>query len=150
MLLFSALLTLLLAGSAQAQGRRCMLSGGALSFGAYNPGQIANLDVMGSVTLQCRGNFTAQLSMSVGTGSGASYATGRVLTSTAGTLLRYNLYTDASHTLVLGDGTNGSARITISGHNTTVTQVLWGRIPARQTAVLPGIYADTLIATVSY
>lgn len=101
----------LAAGSALAQGDKCTLSSGSLAFGAYNPGFTAHLDVMGSVTMECRGKVQAQLGMGVGNGTGASYAGGRVMTGSTGGLLRYNLYTDPSRTLVLGDGTGGSARL---------------------------------------
>lgn len=136
-------------GQVHAQSSKCSLNGGALAFGTYNPGFIAAVDVMGSVALTCSGKQQVQLSMSVGNGEGASYAGGRIMTSGAGGKLRYNLYTDASRTLVLGDGTNGSALLTISVEK-SFSQTLWGRIPPGQLAVEPGSYGDTLIATVSY
>ena len=148
-MLTATTLLVLKAGAALAQDGKCTLSGGALAFGPYNPGFIAHLDVMGSVTMDCKGKVQAQLGMSVGNGTGASYATGRVMSGSTGGLLRYNLYTDASRTLVLGDGTGGSARLnlTIQG---TVTQAFWGRIPSGQSAVPTGLYTDVLIATISY
>ena len=137
------------ASGALAQDGKCTLSGGALAFGAYNPGFIAHLDAMGMLTMDCKGKIQAQLGLSVGTGSGASYGTGRIMTGSTGGLLRYNLYTDPSRTLVLGDGTGGSTRLnlTIQG---TVTQAFWGRIPAGQASVPIGLYADVLVATISY
>ncbi len=142
-------LLVLPASSVLAQDGKCTLSGGALAFGAYNPGFVAHLDAMGMVTMDCKGKVQAQFGMSVGSGAGASYATGRIMTGSNGGLLRYNLYTDPSRTLVLGDGTGGSSRLnlTIQG---TLTQAFWGRIQAGQASVPIGLYADVLVATISY
>jgi hypothetical protein len=136
-------------GSAQA-ATKCRLDGGTVAFGEYRSTSSSHLDVLGLVTLSCDRNYQVELSLSVGTGSGASYAGGRILTgSSAGSTLRYNLYTDASRTLVLGDGTGGSSRLSISGKE-TVNQIIWGRIPGGQRLVPADRYSDTLIATVSY
>lgn len=147
--LFCALATLTLAPPAKAQNSKCTLNGGTLAFGAYNPGFIAHVDVLGVMTMDCNGKVQAQLGLSVGNGAGASYSLGRVMTSGTGGSLLYNLYTDPSRTLVLGDGTNGSSRLNLVIQG-AVTQAFWGRIPAGQSTVLPGIYVDTLIATISY
>lgn len=143
------LLALLLTCGVACAQTHCTLDGGNLSFGEYRPTSPGNVDVLGLVTLRCNGNFQVQLSMSVGNGSGASYAGGRLLQGPDGNQLRYNLYTDASRTLVLGDGTNGSVTLTLVGKN-TLNQVLWGRIPGGQPHIPAGIYIDTLVATVSY
>ncbi len=142
-------LLMLYASGVLAQDGKCVLSGGSLAFGPYNPGFTNHLDATGTVTLQCSGTVRGQLGMSVGNGAGASYASGRVMTGGTSGSLRYNLFVDAARTQVLGDGTGGSTHmnLTIRG---TLTQAFWGRIPAGQSTVTTGFYSDTLIATISY
>lgn len=143
------LLAIACIGIAQADNK-CSLTGGGVAFGAYNPTSSASLDTAGSLTLDCKGHFHAELSLSDGNGAGASYSGGRKMTRAGGQgTLTYNLYANAARTNVLGDGTGGSVKLRISG-NKTYNQTIWARIPGNQRTALAGSYTDTVVATVSY
>lgn len=135
--------------SSNVLAKTCTISGGAVAFGVYDPTSSANLDSIGSVTLECNGRIKATLSVSVGSGVGASYFSGRRMTRIGGSTLKYNLYANASRTKVLGDGTGGSVTLEIEGLKFE-SQAIWARIPAQQANVLSGSYVDTVLVTISY
>ncbi|MDP3138738.1 MAG: spore coat U domain-containing protein [Burkholderiaceae bacterium] len=128
----------------------CNITGGWVSFGAYDPRAIAPLDTAGTLALDCNGNVDAGLSLSVGVGTGASYSGGRRMTQIGGpATLIYNIYADPARALVLGDGTDGSRILRIVGKK-DLSQIIYARIPALQRSVQAGIYGDIVIATISY
>ncbi|MDD5480931.1 spore coat U domain-containing protein [Rhodoferax sp.] len=134
-----------------AMAESCHVSTAALAFGAYNTASPAPLDVMGSLDLHCSNKVHAELSLSVGNGTGASYSGGRKMTRAGGSnTLTYNLYADAARTRVLGDGTHGSVTLKINSNKNNYSQTIWGRLPGGQTSALPGNYQDMVVATVSY
>ncbi len=61
--------------------------------------------------------------------------------------LPYNLYTDASYNLVWGDKSAGTA--VVGGSAATASHTVYGRIPRKQN-VGAGVYADTVVVTVSF
>jgi spore coat protein U-like protein len=90
------------------------------------------------------------VSLSVGTGIGASYSGGRKMTRIGGTqTIIYNLFSNSSRTRLFGDGTGGSRTLTLS-NSRIYSQPIWGRIFGGQPLTLPGDYLDTVIVTVSY
>ena len=144
------LLAALLGAVAPAQAKNCTLVGGALVFGNYDPIGAPRQDSVGAVLIDCGGRFQGTLSVSVGNGGGASYADGRRMTRNEGPgTLKYNLYTDASRSQVLGDGTGGSATLFVEGGN-TLLQPIWASILPGQSGVQAGRYNDVLIVTLSY
>jgi spore coat protein U-like protein len=144
-----ALLAVLCVGNVQA--KTCTVSGGSVAFGLFDPTSAANLDTTGNLTVDCNEKINVVLSLNVGGGAGAGYSQGRKMTRNGGGTLTYNLYANASRTLVLGDGTGGSRTLNIrnSGGN-SYTQAIWARIPKGQGTVLGGTYSDIVVATISY
>lgn len=139
-----------LVGLAGAHAGTCNLTGGWVAFGAYKPGMVGNLDTLGVLALDCDGHVHAELSLSLGTGPGASYLGGRQMSQIGGSgHVAYNIYADAARTLVLGDGTGGSTTLQLSVKGDQVLPI-FGRIPGLQRHVEAGLYADVLVATVSY
>jgi spore coat protein U-like protein len=65
----------------------------------------------------------------------------------AGNLLSYNLYLDPTRLTIWGDGSATTG--TVSGTGITGSYTVYGRIPARQNAVV-GIYADIVTVTVAF
>ena len=147
-----ALACLLPAGAARAV--QCSVSAPAVNFGAYDT---VNALTPAPVTLRlrCRGRGRFSVSATLSAGSG-SYAM-RTLRSSGGGVLDYNLYTDAAHTQVAGDGSPGSVQLgptqvsLSSRHRSqTVSYALYPYLPGSQN-VVPGSYADTpIVVTVSY
>lgn len=140
------------AACAQLSVCSCTVTTTGVSFGNYIPIDPTNNDSSGSVRVRCTllvalaGSYTIDLS----TGSSGTYSQ-RTLKNGASTLA-YNLYVDAAHSQVLGDGSGGSSHITRSFTALLAidqTTNVYGRIPGAQN-VLAGIYSDTIIVTVTY
>ncbi|WP_077033757.1 spore coat U domain-containing protein [Pelomonas sp. KK5] len=134
----------------------CTLTTANVAFGSYNPMSFSPTDSTGSVSVSCGGvaGLLIPMTVAISTGSSGSYGT-RKLRSGANTL-DYNLYTDASYTTILGDGSgatqlaNLSLLLDVLGLAPAQTVWVYGRIPARQLAAVPGVYADTINVTLTY
>lgn len=145
------LVALMLLAPAAAQAA-CTVSASGIAFGVYNPFSATATDATGTVTLSCSiasglGGYNVALS----TGGGGSYAGRRM--SSGSSILPYQLYSDAAHSQIWGDGTGGSATVVgadnvplLSG---TSTYRAYGRIAARLVAS-PGTYTDVIVVTVTY
>jgi spore coat protein U-like protein len=120
----------------------CSVSTQGVNFGAYDPFGVIPHDNTGSVTISCDGVISFQISLNTGMGSYAA----RQMTSGSSTL-HYNLYTDATHTTVWGDGTGGTG--TRGGQLLDGNFTVYGRIPTRQN-VSVGTYSDAIMVTVDY
>ncbi len=125
----------------------CTISATAVSFGTYNPLTPTPLDTTGTLTYQC--DFVVFPSITLSMGSSGTY-TARTMQSGSNTL-SYNLYQDAVHLLVWGDGTGGTLAYTalVSVPNVPVPVTVYGRVPAQQNAGA-GTYADTVVATIHF
>lgn len=126
----------------------CTVSATAVTFGNYDPLAAAPLNGNGDITVTCngRGTFTVALS----TGQSGSYAP-RYMTggSGGGDRLGYNLYTDAAHTIVFGDGTEGTETESKNFKNNTSHLTVHGQIPAMEN-IAAGNYSDTILVTVTF
>lgn len=120
----------------------CTVGSQGVNFGSYNVFDEQNLDGAGTISVSCDVSTEHTLSLSAG---GGSYAL-RTMTSGANTLA-YNLYTDATYTVIWGDGTGNTA--TVIGSGTATDHTVYGRIPARQNASV-GSYSDTITVTLDF
>tara|TARA_B100000989_G_scaffold298840_1_gene290387 strand:+ start:57476 stop:57916 length:441 start_codon:yes stop_codon:yes gene_type:complete len=136
-------------------GCSCSVSTTATNFGIYNPIAIVSAQSNGIVTVTCSALVVSALvayTVDLSTGSSGTYAQ-RTLQS-GPTNLNYNLYTNSSHTLVWGDGTAGTNRIS-DGYTIDILApivrdyTVYGLIPAQQ-AVGTGTYQDSIMATVTF
>jgi spore coat protein U-like protein len=147
-LLLPLLLLLLSPASLAAQilPPSCSLSSGTVAFGSYNPLSATALDTTGSLSFSC--NATALLpTIALSRGSSSTF-TPRTMTSAGGGVLQYNLYLDALHVIVWGDGADAStSRFVAVGLVGSVT--FYGSVPAHQNAPA-GVYGDTLVATIYF
>lgn len=136
---FAGLLAVMAAAPASAA--TCTVSPVSVIFGSYDSLNPSPLDGVGSVAVNCDAEVAYTISLSAGTGT---YLDRRM--SAGAAELSYNLYTDSTRTQVWGDSTTSSG---MSAAGTDVNLTIYGRIPARQN-VTAGIYADTIIVTVTY
>jgi len=144
------------AGAAQAgTGQTCTsllcvtVIAGDLAFGNYAPLSALVTDSTSTVTIQARlilGGAPTAISYTVGLGTGAGTVAQRKMTSGANEL-NYNLYTDAARGTVWGGGSVSGSTSAITGN---ASHTVYGRIPASQTTVVPGTYADTIVVTVTF
>lgn len=145
-----------LSGPLQAQAATCAVTASGVAFGAYAPTTGAPLSSSGTVTINCTGLLGlvgALISWSIALSPGQSASFSPRTMSYGSSALHYQLFTDASHTTVWGDGTNGT--VTLNGSTMvtlgTITQsyVVYGGAPASQ-VVSPGAYSDTITITATF
>jgi spore coat protein U-like protein len=138
--LFAALL-LAMQATGPAFAATCTSQSTPVSFGTYDTLELSPLDGVGDVIVQC----DSATAFTIDLGPGEGTISRRVMMGSGGTL-DYNLYTDATRTILWGDGVSGSD-VSSSGSNVTAT--VYGRIPARQN-VTAGAYSDVVTVTISY
>lgn len=140
----------------------CLLgasSSDVTTFGNISFGQIStlgsNLDVVstpgsGSITLQCSPGTPFTLSLNAGNNA-SNIGSGRFLAK-GGETLRYQLYQDASYSVVWGNGSNGGANIssTFPASGNSLTYPVFARLFSVSPMPSAGIYTDTVTVTLSY
>lgn len=140
---------LLAAVSARALGSCSISTVSGVSFGSYDALNANPLDQTGSISYQCSVLYIGTVTVDLSTGGSGSYSP-RQMQKAAATL-QYNLYRDATHLLVWGNGTGGTSRFgpvaPVLGLPQTLT--IYGRIPAGQTSPV-GNYTDTVVATINF
>ncbi len=144
------------AGAAQAgTGQTCNILlcvtviAGDLAFGNYAPLSALVTDSTSTITIQARlilGVLPTAVSYTIDLGTGAGTVAQRKMTSGANGL-NYNLYTTAARGTVWGAGSVTGATSGVTG---TASHTVYGRIPASQTTVVPGSYADSIVVTVTF
>jgi spore coat protein U-like protein len=146
--LFLALLVLVACESAHAQS--CTVVAPSLAFGAYNPMATSPTNSTSSLTVRCQSNADASISyqMLLETGGSGTFSPRKMSN------LAYQLYSNASRTIIWGDGTAGTSAVSDSYHleaNAPVTRTytIYGQIPALQ-RVSPNSYSDTVTIIVMY
>lgn len=152
-----ALLALLASPNASAgSGFNCnlvlcvTLNAGDLAFGNYAPLSGQNRDSAATVTVSAKlivnlvpVALPYTLSISAGTGTLAQ----RQLAAAGGQRLNYNIYTDTGYASAWGATPVPGSTAPFTG---TSSHTIYGRIPASQTTVVPGDYADTLMVTINF
>lgn len=121
-----------------------------VSFGAYDPISLTPLDTTGTLGLTCTSVGASTVVVDLSAGGAPGFASRR-LAGPGGVDLGYNLYTDASRTIVWGDGTSGTSHYgpVNPPEGSLVSLPVYARIPARQN-VVGGAYGDTIVVTIVY
>ena len=117
----------------------CTISVLPMAFGSITPAATGVASATTTVTSLCSNGASYNLGLS--NGSGVSMAD-RAMAGTGGNTdqLKYNIYTDAGGTSVMGDGTSGTAKINEVGTgNSHLNQYIKG-----------DTYKDSLTVTLSY
>lgn len=115
-------------------------------------GMRSHLDTAVDATSQVRTNCTSGVPFSIGMSPGSSgdlLQRRMVHGSVAGEYVTYELFGDASHTQLWGDGTAGTNLVFATGTGTVQGTTIYGEVPVQDTA-RPGEYSDTIIVIVSY
>jgi spore coat protein U-like protein len=159
--LIAAAIISLAAGQASAQSGVSCTAGttsGVLSFGnvvVTAPAGVSTL--LGEFVVRCVNvdNQQRNVRLRLAISAGNSGTAGQRQMRQAGGLapLVYNLYEDAAYTVVWTASTGGRPDefLTIPARSTTeLRRAIFGRVPGSQTSVTPGLYSDTLVATVRY
>ena len=122
----------------------------AMSFGSYDVFSNTPKEAIGSVTYRCTDLGSGLITVDLSKGNSSTYAI-RTLRS-GNEVLNYNLYLDAGHNTIWGDGTEGSSRYgpLNPANNSEVLLSIYGRIPPQQTNVKVGNYSDMITITISF
>ncbi|MFN2446741.1 MAG: spore coat U domain-containing protein [Vicinamibacterales bacterium] len=126
----------------------CVVTGGTLAFGSYDPTAGANVDQTGTFQVACTKGSTG-VTIGLGLGANASGAQRRMTNGTD--FLNYELYKEAARTNIWGNAGTALvsyAPVTTSGQTTFTA---FGRVPSGQTNVGVGAtYTDTVVITVTF
>ncbi len=122
----------------------CLITTTPLSFGTYTGVTLASTS---SITVTCTNGTHWDVTLNAGTATGAT-PTARSMVGPGGALLAYQLTSDSAHTINWGNTVDVDA---VEGSGTGLGQSLtvYGQVAAGQ-YFAPGIYNDTITATVTY
>lgn len=127
----------------------CTVSAATLDFGTAGV-LAANRDATSSLSIVCTRNAAYKLALGPGLNDGGLGVNARKMKSGAVTI-GYQLYQDASRSVVWGDTLTGPGINIKSDTGTGSTQghTVYGRVPP-QTTPSPGTYTDTVVVTIEY
>jgi len=125
----------------------CRVTARDLDFGVRDT-LVSAIEASTTLDVACtnRGPFTVRFDR--GTGAGASFGARRL--SNGLDTVDYSLYADAARSRVLGDAGEGSVQLTGTGAGDTQTFTVFGRVFPGQGPKSPGVYTDTVTATLGY
>ncbi|CQH23936.1 Csu type fimbrial protein [Yersinia enterocolitica] len=141
----------------------CILGSGntdSSSFGALNFGNVSSLSTAinivssqnaGSIIIQCSGTPSITLALNSGANTTGNIATGRrLLNSSTGEYLFYQVFQDSARSVIWGNGSNGGTAQVITANSTLQQIVLYAQLFASSSFPTAGNYTDTLLVTVTY
>jgi spore coat protein U-like protein len=132
-------------GSSTAQPAGCaLINVQDMRFGQYETRTIQPLDSVATLIYRCPAAGQVRIELSRGA-SGSFRRSMRVRDS----VMQYNLYLDANHSRVWGDGSNGTAVYTGRPGNGAERVSIFGRVPPGQ-KLRAGEYTDQLVLTLLY
>lgn len=140
--------------AADAHAAACEVSVSDLAFGqVVLLATLPDAESTADVTVGCTddgGPLQVTYEISISAGVSGSFAP---RTMTGPGTLAYNLYADPARTIVWGDGNDGTILVAgallLPGLGSAV-HTAYGRIPASQPGVTPGVYGDVLTITLTY
>ena len=129
----------------------CIVSGATLNFGAAIDPTSASvpIDSSTSITVVCTATTPYAVALNAGVNAGGASNFGARAVKNGLKSLGYQLYADALHTTVWGDGTSASATQPGVGTGSNQSLTVYGRLPS-VTGAIPGTYTDTVTVTVTY
>ena len=122
----------------------CTISTTPLSFGTYTG---LTLNSTATLSVTCTNSTTYDVGLDAGTATGAS-TTNRSMTGPGGALLSYELDTDSAHTANWGNIVDTDT-VEATGDGNPQPYTVYGQVHGGQ-YYAPGIYSDTITATVTY
>lgn len=131
----------------------CVINSANMDFGTVSGVVKSNVDVAGTINMDCTGNLAYTITGNKGQSSPLAKVAGRRVMKASGstTGLDYDLFTSTARTTVLGD-TSAAGIAGTSGAPGGATAVpIFGRIYTGQTYAGPiGVVSDTVALTVTF
>jgi len=127
----------------------CRLTTTPIGFGMYVPGTESHVDMTAQLRVRCRGG-QGVARVTLGTGLSGNPLDRHM--SSGNDILRYNLFINASHTVIWGDGAGATQAFTIShprGRALNYRPTIYGRIFSNQDPA-EGLYGDSILVTVEF
>ncbi|MHB8895783.1 MAG: Csu type fimbrial protein [Candidatus Geothermincolia bacterium] len=130
---------------ARLSAQNCQVTAQDLDFGVYNNFAAVPTETAARITVRCDGPTPIPVTLTIGNGQHSSGFTPRQMRHAhLADQLGYLLFTDASMTVIWGDGTRGSVPIVKSVAPGAMVDIpICGRIPPGQD-ISVGRYADRL------
>ncbi|KVK71654.1 Csu type fimbrial protein [Burkholderia sp. MSMB1498] len=124
----------------------CFINATNVAFGSTGVIQSA-LSATGTISAQCTNGDAFRIALS---GGGSGDVSSRAMLRTGGGgAVNYQLYLDAAHSTIWGDGTSGTSTATGTGSGLSQSLTVYGQVPV-QTTPAPGTYNDTITATITF
>lgn len=130
----------------------CSATTTGVNFGSYDPTVTSPNDASGTVTINCTGVVALFGTVEVAASPGSSGVAAQRTMRSGGNALNYNLYVDPARSIIFGNGTGGTQRITRPLNGLLVfgqSVFFYGRIPPRQWA-RAGTHTDSIVITITY
>ncbi len=122
----------------------CTVSATSAAFGTIDP--LVNTETLSTATVSVSCPESTSYTVALGPGNGT--IENRLMVS--GTHeLSYNLYTDASRSIIWGDGTGGSSTVSGTADSSGTDHTVYGHVPWQPSAV-PGTYSDSIVVTATF
>lgn len=106
------------------------------------------IDASTTVDVACTNRGPYSVRFDRGTGAGARFDARKLSNGTD--TVDYALFADPARSRVLGDATDGTTQLTGTGDGERLTFTVFGRVFAGQGPKSPGVYTDTVTATLGY
>lgn len=128
---------------------KCSVTTVGVAFGLYDVFSSTPVVSTGSVTIRCvgLGQGIEPVSVALNTGTSGSFHPRKLFGGSD--TLSYNLYLDAGHSQIWGDGTGGTMKHVSVSNSRPVILTIFGRIPPGQD-VSAGTYSDTIVTTIDF
>lgn len=130
----------------------CSVTTTGLAFGALTGNSLRSAKTLGKLIVNCRGKTGERVSYRVRLTTGQGSFRARLMQS-GSSKLAYNLYLDASHTQVWGDGTGNTSEISdtmlLPGSFYSRLYPVYARVVAAGTPP-SGSYADVVTVQIDY
>jgi spore coat protein U-like protein len=105
------------------------------------------LSATGTITAQCTNGDAFKISLNGGASNQVNART--MVLSGGNATVGYQIYSDAQHTTLWGDGSSGTSAVFGTGSGNTASFTMYGVVPAQNTPQ-PGNYTDSVTATISF
>lgn len=130
-------------------GTTCTLQSlSGVAFGPYNVVSGAAVDMTGTIVVNCSnsGGFT----IDIASGGSGSIAQRSMARTGGGSPMLYNLFLDASHMTIWGNGQNGTQHYSGNGTGANQTIYVYGEIKSGQKTLSAGNYNDSMLVSVTF
>jgi spore coat protein U-like protein len=126
----------------------CVVSATNVAFGTFTPAATGNASATGGISSTC--TKTTAYNITIDGGASGSIANRAMAGATQGNAdkLSYNLFLDAGHSSIWGDGTTGG-KLSAVGNGAAQAATVYAKLPLNQ-YLTPDSYADTLTVTLAY